>query len=120
MPQFEAMLERVYSQCFHDGGEEEPLQNLRHRAEQRDRAVGATLLTGPPSFKYWDNDGVLPNCRDVNSGKWEVEESARKFMPCSPRWRRWSTVSPSGRWAVEELAFLMAAATPCSHVELPV
>ena len=43
-----------------------------------------------------------------------LKSSVRKAWPCSPRWRRWNTVSPSGPWAVEEPAFLMADSTPFS------
>ena len=41
-----------------------------------------------------------------------MKSSVRKAKSCGPRWQRWSTVSPSGPWAVEEPALLTAAATP--------
>ena len=43
-----------------------------------------------------------------------LKSSVRKAKPRAPRWRRWSTVSPSGLCAVEVPAFLMVAATPLS------
>ena len=39
-----------------------------------------------------------------------LKNSFRKDTPWGPRWWRWSTVSPSGPWAVEEPAFLIVAA----------
>ena len=51
---------------------------------------------------------LLSNCSSTKRFK----SSVSKSRPCSPRWGRWTTVSPSGPWAVEEPAFLMAAATP--------
>ena len=47
-----------------------------------------------------------------------LKSSVRKARLCPPRWRRWSTVSLSGPWAVEEPTFLMAAATPLSLNDL--
>ena len=47
-----------------------------------------------------------------------LKSSVRKANPCSSRWRRWRTVSPSGPWVVEEPAFLMATATPLSSNSL--
>ena len=41
-----------------------------------------------------------------------LKSSVRKAKPCGPRWQRWSMVSPSGPWVVEEPAFLMDAAMP--------
>ena len=36
-----------------------------------------------------------------------LKSSVRKVSPCSRRWRRWRTVSPSGGRAVEEPVFLL-------------
>ena len=50
-----------------------------------------------------------------------LKSSVRKAKPCGARWRRWSLVSPSGPWAEEEPAFLMAArACNAPHVKRPV
>ena len=66
MPQIETMLGGASTQGLHDGREEKLLQNLRCRADQRDRVVGTVFFAGLPCFQNWDDDGVLPNCRNVN------------------------------------------------------
>ena len=50
------------------GREEEPLQYLHCRAELRDGVVGAALVSWLLCLQNRDYDGVLPNCRYVNSG----------------------------------------------------
>ena len=45
-----------------------------------------------------------------------LKSFVRKAMSWGPRWCRWSMESPSGPWAVEEPAFLMAAVTPLSSI----
>ena len=69
MPRIEAVLREVSSQDIHDG-REKPLQNLRCWTELRDRAVvpRSGLARELPCFANWDDDGVLPNCQDGNSG----------------------------------------------------
>ena len=42
--------------------------------EQRDGALGAALVSGLSCLQDQYYEGVLPNCRDVNSGNWEVEK----------------------------------------------
>ena len=74
MPRFEAMLWGASAQRLHDGQEVEPLQYLHCQAEQWDGAVGVALLKRLPCFQDRDYDGVLPDCRDVESGDREVEE----------------------------------------------
>ena len=74
MPRFEAMLGGSSAQRLHDGQEDEPLQYLHCRAEQRDGAVGVALITRLPCLQDRDYDGVLPDCRDVNSCDREVGE----------------------------------------------
>ena len=87
------------TQCLHDGLEEEPLQH-HCRAEQWDGAVGAALVSWVPCLQNRDYDGVLPNCRDVNSRNWEVEELCQEGQ------------SVLTKMAVEESGFLMATTTP--------
>ena len=40
--------------------------------------VGAALLARLPCLKDWDNDVVLPDSRDVNSGNREVEKLCKR------------------------------------------
>ena len=74
MPRFEAMLGGARAQRLHDGREDEPLQDLHCMAEQRDGAVRAALLARLPCLQDRNYDGVLSDCRDVNSGDREVKE----------------------------------------------
>ena len=74
---FEAVLGGACTQCLHNG-QEKPLQHLHCRAEQCDGVVGATLVSCLPCLQNRDYDGVFPNCRDVNSGNWKVEELYRE------------------------------------------
>ena len=67
MSRFGVELGETSTQCLHDGREEKQLQYLRCRSKQWDRAVGVALVS-------WSYDGVLPNCRDINSSNWKVEE----------------------------------------------
>ena len=96
------------------GGGAVPISSLPGRAEREMGRYRATLVLCLPCLQNQDYDGVFPNCRDVNSGTERLKSSVRKARPCSPRWRRWRTVSLPGPWAVEEPAFLMADATPLS------
>ena len=64
MSRFKVVLGGARSQNLH---EDEPLEDLHCQAEERDLAVGAALFSRLPRFQYWDDDGVLPNCHDVNS-----------------------------------------------------
>ena len=74
MPLFEAVLGPASAQRLHEGQEDKLLQYLHCRAEQWDKAVGAALLTRIPCLQNRNDDRVLPDCRDVDSGDWEVEE----------------------------------------------
>ena len=67
MPRYNAVVGGARSQNLHDGREEKQLQDLRCRAEERDWAVGVVLVSRFPRFQYWYDDGVLSNCRNVNS-----------------------------------------------------
>ena len=73
MPLFEAMLGGACDQRLHDDWEDEPLQDLHCRAEQRDGSVRAALLAGLPCLQDRDYDGSLPDCWDVNFSNREVE-----------------------------------------------
>ena len=61
MLRFEAELGGACSQRLHDIWEEEPLQDLRCLAKQRDGVVGAAMFAWLPCFQD-------PYCRNVNSG----------------------------------------------------
>ena len=119
VPCFETVLGGASTQGLQDGWEEMLLQDLRWQAEQWDRAVRAALLAGLPYLQKRDDDGVLPNCRDVNSGNWEVEELHQEGKLCSPRWRRWSKVSPSGNWGGGRSRLPNSRCDAC-HVKRPV
>ena len=73
-PRFEAVLGEASAQRLHDDRKDEPLQDLKCRAEQRDGAVRAALLMGLLCLQDQDYDGALRDCSDVNSGDREVEE----------------------------------------------
>ena len=78
MPWFKAVLGGACTQRLSDGRKEEPLQYLHCRAEQWFEAVGANPVSWLPCLQNRDYEGVLPNCGDVNSGNWEVEELSQK------------------------------------------
>ena len=74
MPRFEAVLGGASAQHLNNRQEDELFHYLHCRAEQWDGAVGAALLTRLPCLQDRDYDGVLPDCRDIDSSEREVEE----------------------------------------------
>ena len=96
----EVVLGTVSSQRLHDRQEEEPLEELYCIRS----SCGFLALM----MKLFQIAGT-----SSSATKW-FKIFARKVRPLWHRGRRRSSVSPSCSWAVEQLAFLMVAATPLS------
>jgi hypothetical protein len=59
------MLGFVLGQGIRDQRQEQTLKDLHSRAEKGDWAVRTTLRGRLPRLEDWDNDGRLPNGREV-------------------------------------------------------
>ena len=92
------------------GSTAEAVKYLYCRAEQRDGVVGAALVSWLPCIQDWMHVGVLPNCWDVYSDNWEVEELHQDGKAVLIELAE----VEHGHWAEEEPTFLMAALTPLS------
>ena len=68
------MLMRRTREAEEDGGANKTLQELRGGAEEGDGAVGGTHLGGFSRFKDREDEGLLPDGREIGRGKGEVEE----------------------------------------------
>ena len=113
MPRFEAVLGGAFIRASTmDGRRSAKISSLPGRAGRW--AVGVALVTWLLCLQirimteFFQIAGMSTPATD------RLKSSIRKARPCSPRWRRWSMVSPLGPWVVEEPAFLMAAETPLS------
>ena len=111
---FEAVLGGASAQRLHDGREENLFQDLRCRAKQQDSVVGAALFYGLPCFQDWYYDGVLPNCRGVDSGNWEVKELRQEGQPVLPQMAEVENSEPIRRQGGGGARLPFAAATPIS------
>ena len=58
--------------------EETSLEDLGGRREEGDRAVGGAHLGGFARFKDREDEGLLPDGREIGRGKGEVEEVSEK------------------------------------------
>ena len=67
LDRFVAVLGETRSQSLNDSRDEDPVLDLCCQAEERDWLVGVALFSRISRFHCWDDDGVLPNCRHVNS-----------------------------------------------------
>ena len=76
--------------------------------------VGAALLARLPCLKDWDNDGVLPDSRDVNSGNREVEELCQEGQVMQTSVAEVEHGEPIRPLGSGRAAFLMAAVMPLS------
>ena len=88
MPQFEAVLGGTSAQRLHDGREDEPLQDLHCRAEQKDRAVRAPCSRGYPAFRIGIMTELFQIAGMLIPATERLKSSVRKAKPCGPRWLR--------------------------------
>ena len=116
MPRFEAVLGGACTQSLHDGRQEESLQYIHCRAEQWNGAVARSgpghVALIPSKSGWWRSSSKLPGCRFRQLRGWRAP-LVRLSHAHLDGWGG-ARESPIRPLAVEEPAFLMAAATPLS------